>query len=164
MISFPSSLSQFSSCLGSLGLQNPTSAKVGALVIGAGLIASVPYITPFVTGAAALYILGAGASLIGASLLASVIPLWDHENPYVRIAAKATTILMGAGIAAASPLTGVTHVFGVSLFAAGSTIAGISAASMAVPAIGKVVTTGLTVASYALTAASIAAVALPLLT
>ena len=163
MISLYSGLNQVPSYFGALGLQNPMAAKVGALVIGAGLIASLPYITPFITGAAALCVLGAGISLIGASLLATTVSLWDHKHPYVRTGAKITTLLLGVGIAASSPITGISHIFGVSLVAAGSTVVGISAASIAFPPVAKAVTTTLKVASYALTAASIAAIALPLI-
>ncbi len=164
MISSSSTLlAQVPSYFGSWGLQNPTSAKVGALVIGAGLIASLPYAAPFITATTAICILGAGASLIGASLLATAVPLWDHPNSFVRVAAKITTLLIGAGIAASSPITGVTHVFGVSLITAGSIIAGVSCASIAFPPVGRAVTTGLTIASYTLTAISIGAVVLPLI-
>jgi hypothetical protein len=163
VISLTNSLSQVSSSLGSLGLQNPTSAKVGALVIGAGLIASVPYITPFVTGAAALYVLGAGTAIVGTALLATSLSFWNHNNPYVRVAAKTTTLLMGAGLAIASPINGISHILGVSLTTIGSSIAGISAASIAVPAFGRAVTTTLEVGSYALAAASVASVVIPLL-
>ena len=76
--------SQFPSYFGSWGLQNPTTAKVGAFVLGTAMIVSIPYITPLVAGAVVTSVTATGAGLIGFSVTLCMVSLWSHRNPCIR--------------------------------------------------------------------------------
>ena len=145
--------------LGAWCALHPTSAKVAALVIGAGLLASLPYSAPFLTGVAIAGVTVLGVSLISASLLSMAVPLWGSENKSKALAAKVFTLAAGIMIACSPPVLGATALLGVSIPLIGGVISAVSGAAILCPPFGRGVAHLSSAVPYAIGAACLSYVA-----